>query len=112
MLQDNFGSGYDLILLNAICHMFSEEQNMDIFRRARQALAPKGRLVVQDFILNPDKAGPPHAALFSVNMLVGTDAGATYSEAEYAGWMKEAGLTEVHRIMLSGPSDLIVGMVD
>jgi (2Fe-2S) ferredoxin/predicted O-methyltransferase YrrM len=111
MLHDNFGSGYDIIMLNAICHMFSEEQNMDIFRRARQALTPNGRLVVQDFILNPDKAGPQHAALFSVNMLVGTDAGSTYSETEYSGWMKAAGLTEVHRIKLSGPSDLIVGLV-
>jgi predicted O-methyltransferase YrrM len=110
MLHDNFGSGYDIIMLNAICHMFSEEQNLEIFRRARHALAPNGRLAVQDFILNPDKAGPQHAALFAVNMLVGTDAGATYSEAEYAGWMKAAGLTEVHRIKLSGPSDLIVGL--
>src|SRR5579872_2114083 len=32
MLQDNFGSGYDIIMLNAICHMFSEEQNKDLFR--------------------------------------------------------------------------------
>jgi (2Fe-2S) ferredoxin/predicted O-methyltransferase YrrM len=111
MLHDEFGSGYDIIMLNAICHMFSEEQNLDIFRRASQALAPNGRLVVQDFILNPDRTGPQHAALFSVNMLVGTDAGATYSEAEYAGWMKAAGLAEVHRIKLSGPSDLIVGIV-
>jgi predicted O-methyltransferase YrrM len=57
MLQDDFGSGHDLIMLNAICHMFSEEQNREIFRRARQALAPNGRLVVQDFILNPKKPG-------------------------------------------------------
>ncbi|MGA3160064.1 MAG: methyltransferase [Terracidiphilus sp.] len=110
MHHDHFGTGYDIILLNAICHMFSAEQNLDIFRRARQALAPDGRLVVQDFILNPDKAGPQHAALFSVNMLVGTDAGATYSEAEYAGWMKAAGLSEARRIEMPGPSDLIVGL--
>ena len=57
MLRDDFGSGYDLIMLNAICHMFSEEQNQDIFRRAHRALAPNGRLVVQDFILNPEKTG-------------------------------------------------------
>ena len=110
MLHDNFGSGYDIIMLNAICHMFSEEQNQDIFRRARQALAPNGRLVVQDFILNPDKTGPQHAALFSLNMLVGTDAGASYSEAEYTAWMKAAGFAEVRRIKLPGPSDLIVGL--
>ena len=112
MLQDDFdfGTGYDLVMLNAICHMFSEEQNQAIFRRARQALAPKGRLVVQDFILNPDKTGPQHAALFSLNMLVSTDAGASYSELEYTRWMKAAGFTEVRRINLPGPSALIVSL--
>jgi SAM-dependent methyltransferase len=109
MLRDDFGSGYDIVMLNAICHMFSEEQNLHIFRRARQALAPNGRLVVQDFILNTDKAGPQQAALFSLNMLVGTDAGASHSEPEYTAWMKGAGIAEVHRVKLPGPGDLIVG---
>ena len=111
MLQDDFGSGYDIIMLNAICHMFSEEQNRDLFRRAHQSLAPNGRLAVQDFILNLDKTGPQHAALFSLNMLVNTDAGASYSEFEYTHWMKAAGFTEVCRINLPGPSSLIVGLV-
>ncbi len=110
MLQDDFGSGYDIIMLNAICHMFSEEQNRDIFRRAHQALAPHGRLVVQDFILNADKTGPQQAALFSLNMLVGTDAGASYSELEYIQWMKAAGFTDTSRINLPGPSALVVGL--
>jgi hypothetical protein len=43
-------------------------------------------------------------------MLVGTDAGATYSEAEYTDWMKTAELSEVRWIELPGPSDLIVGL--
>jgi (2Fe-2S) ferredoxin/SAM-dependent methyltransferase len=60
MLHDDFGSDYDIIMLNAICHMFSQEQNLDIFRRAHQALAPNGRLVVQDFILNPDNRNTRH----------------------------------------------------
>ena len=111
MLHDQLGSGYEIIMLNAICHMFSAEQNFDVFRRARQALQPNGRLVVQDFILNPDKTGPLHAALFSLNMLVGTDAGASYSEQEYTAWMKAAGFAEVRRINLPEPSSLIVGLV-
>ena len=110
MLTDDLGSGYDIIMLNAICHMFSEEQNQQLFRRARQALAPNGRLVVQDFILNRDKTGPLHAALFSLNMLVATDHGASYSETEYSGWMKNAGFADISRIKLPGPSDLIVGL--
>src|SRR5208337_1866384 len=110
MLTDDLGSGYDIIMLNAICHMFSEEQNQQLFRRARKALAPNGRLVVQDFILNSDKTAPLHAALFSLNMLVATDQGASYNETEYSGWMKNAGFADIFRIKLPGPSDLIVGL--
>lgn len=109
MLHDDFGHGYDLIMMNAVCHMFSEEQNVEVFRRANHSLAPNGRLFVQDFILNPDKAGPQQAALFSLNMLVSTEAGASYSESEYRNWMKAAGFGDVSRINLPGPSDLIVG---
>ncbi|HVZ18319.1 MAG TPA: methyltransferase [Terriglobales bacterium] len=110
MLEGNFGSGYDVVMLNAICHMFSEDQNRELFRHARRALAPGGRLMVQDFILNPEKTGPQQAALFSLNMLVATEAGASYNEPEYTAWMKEAGFADVSRINLPGPSDLIVGV--
>ena len=109
MLTESFGSGYDLIMLNAICHMFSEEQNRQLFRKAHQALVPNGRLALQDFILNDQKTGPQHAALFSLNMLVSTESGADYSEPEYTTWMKDAGFSGVERINLPGPSDLIVG---
>jgi len=111
MLSGDLGSGCDLVMLNAICHMFSEEENRELFRRIHQALAPQGRLAVQDFMLNPDKTGPLHAALFSLNMLVSTECGASYSEPEYTRWMKAAGFREVSRINLPGPSSLIVGRV-
>ena len=110
MLADDYGSGFDLILLNAICHMFSEAQNREIFRRALKALAPKGRLSIQDFILDPDRTSPLHAALFAINMLVGTEGGNTYTEPDYAQWMKDAGFDSVQRINLPGPADLIVGI--
>lgn len=110
LLDDEFGTGYDLVMLNAICHMFSVEQNRDLLRRTFKALAPKGRLAVQDFILNREKTGPPQAALFSLNMLVGTSAGATYNQTEYFEWMNSAGFSEIHRIKLGGPADLIVGV--
>ncbi len=109
MLTSPLDGGYDLVLLNAICHMFSPEQNRALLKRAFGALVPGGRLVVQDFILNPDKASPRHAALFAINMLVGTKEGSTYSEPEYSEWMREAGFTEVDRVKLPGPSDLMVG---
>jgi hypothetical protein len=107
--RDPLGNGFTLVLVSAICHMLSPEENLDLFRRCFEALAPQGRMVMQDFILEPDKTAPRQAALFALNMLVGTPAGSTYSHEEYAAWMIAAGFKEVRQIRLPGPSSLIVG---
>ena len=67
-------------------------------------------MVIQDFILEPDKTAPKQAALFALNMLVGTPAGSTYSYEEYSAWLREAGFQEVREIRLPGPSSLMVGV--
>jgi predicted O-methyltransferase YrrM len=108
MLHDHLGEGYDVILLSAICHMFSPEENRGLFQRAGAALARGGKLVVQDFILEPDKTAPRFAALFALNMLVGTRAGSSYSEPEYADWLGQAGFGEIRRVRLPGPSGLMI----
>jgi (2Fe-2S) ferredoxin/predicted O-methyltransferase YrrM len=110
MLRDALGENYDLILASAICHMFSPQENRVLFQRAYNALAPKGKLVVQDFILEPDKTAPRAAALFSLNMLTGTQAGSSYSEPEYASWLREAGFSDVRRVRLPGPSGLMIAV--
>jgi len=110
MTRDPLGKNYDLILASQICHMFSEDENRSLFRRVFAALAPGARFVAQDFILDPSKTAPRAAALFSLNMLVGTEAGSSYSEPEYANWMREAGFTDVRRVRLPGPSGLMIGV--
>jgi SAM-dependent methyltransferase len=94
---DALGSGYDLVLLSAICHMLDEAGNRSLFRRAAQALKPGGRLVVRDFLLEPERTSPQEAALFALNMLVGTRGGSVYTEEEYRLWLEEAGLTGITR---------------
>jgi len=106
--SDDLGSGYDLVFVSAICHMLDEQENLDLIERCRKALKPGGRLVIQDFILEPDKTAPKSAALFSLNMLVGTKHGASYSDPEYAVWMREAGFANVARVRLPGPSGLMI----
>jgi cyclopropane fatty-acyl-phospholipid synthase-like methyltransferase len=108
LLSDDFGENYDLILLSAISHSFTPEQNRDFFRRAYAALAPGGRFIVREFILESDKTSPRSAALFSLNMLVGTEGGASHSEAEYEEWLRDSGFPEVRRVRLPGPSNLMI----
>jgi predicted O-methyltransferase YrrM len=107
--RDVLGEGYDLVLLSAVCHMLGPDGNRDLIRRAFDALAPGGRLVIQDFILDPDRTSPRFAAIFSVNMLVGTERGSDWTEQEYAAWMREAGFTSAIRTRLPGPTDLMIG---
>ena len=104
--SDVFGKGYDLILLSAICHMLGPEENRDLLRRCFRALAGGGRVVIRDFVLEPDKTAPRSAALFALNMLVGTREGSTYTEAEYREWLTGAGFTSIARPDPSG--DLII----
>ena len=106
---DEFGGGYDLVLISAICHMLGVEENRNLLARAYRALAPGGRVAIQDFLLRADKTGPRAGALFSLNMLVNTRGGASYSEEEYTGWLREAGFGEVRRVALAGPAGVLIG---
>jgi 2-polyprenyl-3-methyl-5-hydroxy-6-metoxy-1,4-benzoquinol methylase len=105
---DPLGQGFDLILISAICHMLGPDENRDLLKRSHAALAPKGRVALSDFILEADKTTPKQAALFALNMLVGTRDGSTYSEGEYAAWLREAGFQNVTRFRLPGPAHLML----
>jgi len=109
LTRDDLGRDFDLVFLSSICHMLGPDGNRDLLARSARALAPGGRVVIQDFILEPERTRPRQAVLFAINMLVGTEAGGTYTEEEYASWLKAAGLTDVHRIRIKGPADLMVG---
>jgi (2Fe-2S) ferredoxin/predicted O-methyltransferase YrrM len=107
--KDEFGADFDLVFISAICHMNSSQENMSLLQKSYGALASGGRVVIQDFILNPDKTSPPSAALFALNMLVGTRSGSTYSEQEYTAWLKEVGFKDIKLVRLPGPTALISG---
>lgn len=94
---DDFGSGYDMVFLSAVVHSNSPEANRKLIRKCARALTPRGRVVVQDFIIDEDRTTPYHAVLFALNMLVATRAGDTYTEAEIRSWMEEAGLQRIAR---------------
>lgn len=104
-----FGEGYDLVFISLICHMLGPGENQELFEKSRQALAPGGRIAVLDFFLEPDKTAPRRAALFALNMLTGTEHGSSYSEPEYTAWLRGAGFTDLQRIRLEGPIDVMVG---
>jgi len=109
-LTKNFESSYDLILLSAIVHINSYEQNKMLIKKCADALNKEGMVIISDFIMNDNRTQPAYGALFSLNMLVGTECGDTYTENEMKEWLQSAGLTKIERKNTSFGSDLMIGI--
>jgi precorrin-6B methylase 2 len=110
--RDDWGSGYDLVLLSAIVHMNSPEENQRLISRAAQSLQRGGQLVVQDFIMSKDRTRPAVGAFFALNMLVATAHGDSYSAAEIGGWMRAAGLKKIVHKSTPFDASLLIGKKD
>jgi len=108
-LTKEFPSSYDLILLSAIVHINSYEQNKSLIKKCVDVLNKNGMIIINDFVMNEDRTQPSHGALFALNMLVGTANGDTYTEKEMKEWFQSAGLTNVERKNTSFGSDLMIG---
>jgi SAM-dependent methyltransferase/predicted transcriptional regulator len=109
--SDDLPAGCDLALLSAIIHQNSRKQNRELYRKAFLALEPGGMLLIRDHIMDEERTWPPEGTLFSINMLVVTSGGDTYTFDEVAKDLKEAGFIEV-RLMKSGENmDCIVGAI-
>jgi ubiquinone/menaquinone biosynthesis C-methylase UbiE len=108
-LTNDFESSYDLVLLSAIVHINSYEQNKLLIKKCADALNKNGMLVINDFVMNEDRTKPYHGTLFSINMLVGTEYGDTYTENEMREWFESAGISKVDRKNTSFGSDLMIG---
>jgi predicted O-methyltransferase YrrM len=93
----DLGSEYDFVFISETVHANSAAENAILVRNAAAALQPGGRLVIQDFILENDRTGPPYAAVFSLYMLIVKQGGDNYTDAEVRRWMTDAGLERIER---------------
>jgi hypothetical protein len=57
--------------------------------------------------------GPLVPALFSLNMLLGTSSGESYSEEQIADMLNRAGVKDIRRIPFESPNDsgIMMGIV-
>ncbi|MCK5378295.1 MAG: methyltransferase [Acidobacteria bacterium] len=103
-LSDDFGPGFDLVLIANVLHQEMAEQASDLIRRAAEALTPGGRLCVLDFQIDPDRCGPELGTLFAIHM---RDFGDTWTENDIRTWMAAAGLNLIERTDV-GPTRWII----
>jgi 2-polyprenyl-3-methyl-5-hydroxy-6-metoxy-1,4-benzoquinol methylase len=100
-LTDHIGQDYDLIFVSQILHMLSEQANLRLLGKCKKALKKKGMVVVQEFLINSERTRPLWSSLFSVNMLVNTDGGRTYTPEEVKSWLLKLGFESVRKKIVS-----------
>jgi SAM-dependent methyltransferase len=103
--SDPLPTPFDAAWLSHILHAESPEHAAHLVMRAANSLSPGGMLLIHEFILDDDGDGPLFPALFALNMLTGTEAGRSYSEAELRAMMTAAGLRDLRRLPFRGPTE-------
>ena len=107
---DELPSGFDLVFLSAIIHSNTAETNQELVKKCYDSLNTNGKIVVQDWIMNDAKTKPVQGAIFSINMLVGVEGGDCYSENEVSSWMRNAGFTDISKVVLEAGIGQVIGV--
>ena len=98
--KELLGQGYDLALVFGVLNGEPLEGRPALIHKVFAALNPGGKCILRDFVLDPDRAGPPEAAVFALQMLLATEAGGLDTRADWARWLDEAGFLPPQQIEL------------
>jgi predicted O-methyltransferase YrrM len=112
-LEDDIAGRFDAAWLSHIMHGEGPEECKKIIQKAAAALEQGGIIIIHEFILDNSMDGPLFPALFSLNMLLGTDSGQAYSEQQLMDMLAAAGAKDIQRLALQTPnaSGIITGIV-
>jgi demethylspheroidene O-methyltransferase len=108
-LEDDWGTGYDFVLLANVLHQELSESAASMVRKGADAVCNGGRVGVVDFSIDDQQREHVLGSLFAINM---RSFGDTYPEPTIRGWMERSGLCKVERIDLSDFRWLIIGHKD
>jgi ubiquinone/menaquinone biosynthesis C-methylase UbiE len=106
---DDLGQGFDVVYIANIIHMLSPEQTLEILKKAARALVSGGRILVKDFFLEDSRVAPAWTAQFSVNMLVSTAGGKSYTLKEMKELLTRAGFRGLETVDIARNSLVISG---
>jgi SAM-dependent methyltransferase len=104
----DFGAGYDVALVTNFLHHFDSATCTQFLRKINAALKPAGRVVVLEFVPNPDRVSPPIPAGFSLTMLAGTPSGDAYTLEELRQQLAGAGFGNVSTHALPTPQTILL----
>ena len=98
--KEPLGFGYDVALVFGVLNGEPLRGRPALIQKVFDALNPGGLIVLRDFVLDPDRAGPSEAAIFALQMLLATDAGGLDTRDDWEMWLKSAGFSSLKIVSL------------
>jgi ubiquinone/menaquinone biosynthesis C-methylase UbiE len=106
--REEFGSGYDVVLLTNFLHHFSMSACETLLRKIHRSLNERGRVITLEFIPNDDRISPPAVAEFGLIMLVTTPQGDAYTFKQYEQMFCAAGFRRNDLHAVEGSTEHII----
>jgi ubiquinone/menaquinone biosynthesis C-methylase UbiE len=83
VLEENIpGSGYDLVFISNLIHIYDKAEVGHILSKAWNVLSTSGSMVIHDYIIGVTGSKPLFTSLFDLTMFLGTPRGRCYDREE------------------------------
>lgn len=93
--QAQWPDGQDVVLMSYLLSAIDGDQIAPLIEKAFQALKPGGLLVLHDFMLAEDRAGPSSAALFFLSYLAYQPGAVSFTAGDLEQPVKAAGFGDI-----------------
>lgn len=106
-MEDRLPDGpFDIVLISNVVHIYAPERNRELLRRVARVTAPGGVVGIADFFRGRSR----RAIRFALVMLLRTEGGNTYTEAEVGAWLAEAGFAAPQTVQVDEDRHLITAV--
>lgn len=89
---------YDVVVLGHVCRTEGDGRSRQLVRRAFEALAPDGQILLADYFADDDRKHNPFGVQMGLTMLANTERGGVLTNRQVVGWLADAGFQAVRLI--------------
>jgi cyclopropane fatty-acyl-phospholipid synthase-like methyltransferase len=107
VVEGTLEGSYDAVIMKSFIQVLNPDQARRALANIQRVTEPGGSVYILGAVLDDSRLSPLEAVGSSLNFLNIYDGGQSYTQAEYRGWLAEAGFDVVERVVVSDGSSII-----
>lgn len=109
-MTDDIGKGYDMIFISQVLQLNSIWDNVRLLQKCFDAMNFGGIMVINEMIIDDHRTSPLSHTMYSMNLLVNTQAGDTFTETDIWIMLREAWFKDIKKIETPYETSLMIGV--